>query len=75
MGWVTMHATELMTGAPHPVPLVDAARDAAPNRLVVVAGENVPPELDFAEKLVAAVPRSDCHPAKCCTCDRRSYSA
>jgi len=56
MGWVTMHATELMTGAPHPVPLVDAARDAAPNRLLVVAGENVPPELDFAEKLVAASP-------------------
>lgn len=56
MGWVSYKATELMTGAPYPVRLVDAVRDAAPNRLLVVAGENVPPELDFAEKLVAASP-------------------
>jgi pimeloyl-ACP methyl ester carboxylesterase len=56
MGWLAMVATELTTAAPHPAPLRDAVRRAAPNRVLVIAGEDVWLERDFADVLHTASP-------------------
>jgi pimeloyl-ACP methyl ester carboxylesterase len=58
MGWMMMQAAELTTGAPHPTPLVDAVRTAAPHPfLVIAAGEGaMGMEADFADELLDASP-------------------
>jgi pimeloyl-ACP methyl ester carboxylesterase len=60
MGWMMMQVTELTTGAPHPTPLVDAVRTAAPNRvLVIAAGQGaMGMEADFADQLLEASPQT-----------------
>jgi dienelactone hydrolase len=58
MGNLMMVATDVMTSAPHPTPLRDAVQDAAPNRVLVIAGATVWAETDFAEKLHRASPTS-----------------
>ena len=60
MGWMMMQVTELTTGAPHPTPLVDAVRTAAPNRvLVIAAGQGANGmEADFADQLLEASPQT-----------------
>jgi hypothetical protein len=56
MGLLFSAATEVMTSAPHPVPLRDAVQAAAPNRLLVIAGEDVGMEREFAQILSDASP-------------------
>jgi pimeloyl-ACP methyl ester carboxylesterase len=56
MGWTAMKATELLTSAPSPRPLRDAVIAAAPNPVLVIAGEKVDIERDFAEQLREASP-------------------
>ena len=60
MGWMMMQATELTTGAPHPIPLVDAVRAASPHHvLVIAAGKGaMGMEADFANQLVNASPKT-----------------
>jgi uncharacterized protein len=58
MGWLTMEASEAMTSAPHPAPLVDAVRSAAPNPFLVIAAGDVRMEQDFADQLHEAAPDS-----------------
>jgi pimeloyl-ACP methyl ester carboxylesterase len=60
LGWMMIKTTELTTGAPHPTPLVDAVRTAAPNPvLVIAAGQGaMGMEADFAEKLLDASPET-----------------
>jgi uncharacterized protein len=56
MAWLAMEATEAMTSAPDPVPLVDAVRSAAPNPFLVIAAGDVDAEQDFAAELDGAAP-------------------
>lgn len=59
LGWLSMETAEMLTEAPHPVPLRDAAR-AATASFLVVAAERVGLEQDFSEILVdAAADRVD----------------
>ncbi|MGD9999384.1 MAG: alpha/beta hydrolase [Ilumatobacteraceae bacterium] len=58
MGRLMMIATAAMTSAPHPTPLRAAVQSAAPNRLLVIAGERVGLERDFAQELAEASPQS-----------------
>ncbi|MBI5088036.1 MAG: alpha/beta fold hydrolase [Actinobacteria bacterium] len=58
MGWLMSATSEVLTSAPHPTPLRESVRSAAPHRLLVIAGERVGLERDFARTLVDASPGS-----------------